>query len=176
MQKYAVVFFPNEILSELDEFIKKYNIDWYLIPPHITIVSPIADITETQLVHHLDNITKNVSSFPISLNGLQKSPTGNHLLLQVKDGNEEIIQLHEQLYSGVLTPYKQLDNTFTPHITLGTFQTRDDHFDDELFAKAYLEAQDLDINFTCDFDFLSLIQGDGLNQAKIIKTVHLRSL
>lgn len=172
MQKYAVVFFPNEILSELDEFIKKYNIDWYLIPPHITIVSPIADITETQLVDHLDNITKNIISFPITLSGLCKSPTGNHLFLQVGEGNEKILQLHEKLYSGILSPYIQTDILFIPHITLGSFQKNDD----EQFVQARSEAHKLDLRLDCEFDSITVIQGDGLNPSVPIKTIKLRSI
>lgn len=169
MQKFAVVFFPKFNLPDLNKFIQKYNADWYLIPPHITVVSPISDISDTQLIEHLDIVMKSVKSFPITLSGVCKSATGNHLFLQVTEGNGKIIQLRNKLYSGILSPFEEVNASFVPHITLGSFQTSGD----KKFTQAYLEAKRLDLHFACDFDSITLIQGDGISPSKIVKIIKL---
>ena len=71
----------------------------------------------------------------------------------------------------LLAPYLSTDISFVPHVTLGYFGTKDATFDEKLYNKAYAEAQDFDI--TCEFDAISVIKGDGLTPAKIVKTITL---
>ena len=97
----------------------------------------------------------------------------DYLFLQVKDGNKEIINLRDKLYSGIFAPYVQTDIPFVPHITLGYFRTVDNEFDKELYNKACLEAEDMDINIHDCFDNVAFIKGDGLSPARIIKTFSL---
>ena len=120
MQKLAVVYFPSIDLDEINNFRQKYDPNWNIIRPHITLVSPISDISEKLLFQHIETIIKELKSFPINLNGLTKS-FDNYLFLQVKKGKEEITQLHDKLYSGMFASYLQSDISFSPHITLSYF-------------------------------------------------------
>lgn len=172
MQKLAVVYFPKINLEKINTFREKYDPDWHIIPPHITIISPVSDTSENQLMEHVDKVIKDLPHFSIRLTGLTKTLDDN-LFLQVKEGNDEIVNLHDKLYSGILTPYVQTDFPFAPHITLGYFRTSNDTFDNTLYAKAYAEAQDLNFDMICEFDTVSIIKGDGLTPAKIIKTIQL---
>lgn len=166
----AAVYFPDINLDKINYFRKKYNPeDWTIIQPHLTITFPINDIPEKLLQQHIESVTKKLKSFPICLNGLTKS-FDDYLFLEVKEGNEEIIKLRNQLYSGILAPYLKADIPFSPHLTLGHFRTENNDFDRQLYEKAYAEARDMELNINCNFDNLALVKGDEISQVKIIKT------
>ena len=168
MQKYAVVYFPKTNLDKVNSFREKYDINWQIVPPHITIVSPISEFSEDKLIEHIEKVTKDIKSFRIQLRGLVKTHD-NCLFLMVKEGNEKIVALHDKLYSGILNLYMPIDFPFAPHITLGDFAKTDD----KSLTKAYSEAQDLNFCITCDFDSVALIKGDGLSPSIIVKTITL---
>jgi len=174
MQKLAVVFFPKINLEKINTFREKYDPNWHIIPPHITIVSPVSGISENQLEEHVDNVIKDLSYFSIRLTTLTKTIDDN-LFLRVKKGNDEIVNLHDKLYSGILAPYVPTDFPFVPHVTLGDFRMSNNTLDKMLYAKAYREAQDLNLDMFCQFDAVSVIKGDGTTPAKIIKTIKLHS-
>lgn len=73
VQKFAVVYFPSINLDKINTIRKKYDPSWNLIPPHITLVSPLSDISGNQLLEHIDTISKNFRPFSIHLTGLTKS-------------------------------------------------------------------------------------------------------
>lgn len=110
-----------------------------------------------------------MKSFSIHLTGLTKSGFGDCLFLEVKEGKDEVINLHNKLYSGILASYRQTDFPFSPHITLG------DNLNGKLYAKAFAEAQSLNLDITCTFDALSIVKGDGLSHAKVLQTINLQS-
>lgn len=170
MQKLAVVYFPKIDLDNINNFRRKYDPNWHIISPHITIVSPLPGISESQLVEHIEKVTKDIESFSIHLTGLTKT-FDDYLFLLVKEGNEKIIHLHDKLYSGMLTSYLPTEYLFEPHITLGMFRTNGDKFNDKLNA----EAKGLNFDITCDFDAVSVIKGDGVSPARIIKISKLHS-
>ena len=174
MQKLAVVYFPKITSDKINNFRRKYDPVWKIIPPHITIVSPISEVSESQLVKHVETVIKNFTSFSIYLTGLTKT-YDDYLFLLVKEGNKEILNLHNKLYSGVIAPYMPTDFPFVPHITLGYFRTKEDNFDNELYVKAYAEAQNLHFDTNCKFDAISVIKGDGLSPARIVKVINLLS-
>ena|SRR3989344_3319068 len=174
MQKLAVVYFPNINLDELNNFRQKYDPKWNVIKPHVTVVFPISDITEELLLQHINKITRRIKSFPINLSGLTKS-FDDYLFLQIQHGSDEIVSLHDKLYSGILIPYLQKDIPFTPHITLGYFRAENNDFKKDSYEKAYLEGRGMDINLNCNFDNITLIKGDGLSPVKVIKTFNLSS-
>jgi 2'-5' RNA ligase len=172
MQQHAIVYFPHIDLYKLDSFREKYDPDWKIIKPHITLVSPLSGISEELLIAHSETITKEIKSFPIVLSGLIKS-FDDHLFLQVKEGNEKIANVHDKLYSGILATHLQIDVPYIPHITLGYFGNENNGFNKELYEKAYEEAEKMNINVTFSFDNITLIKGDGTAPAIIIKTFNL---
>lgn len=172
MQKLAVVYYPKIDLDKINDFRMKYDPNWQRIPPHITIVSPVSEISDSQLLEHAEESAKKIKPFSIHLKGLTKT-FDDYLFLLVKEGNEEIVHLHDKLYSGILTSHIPTDYPFHPHITLGYFRKNDNTFNDVLYAKAYEEAQGLNFDITCDFDSVSIIKGEEINPPQIIKTIYL---
>src|SRR5258708_14307965 len=104
MEQYAVVYFPKVNTEIINEFRKKYDPHWNIIPPHITLVSPFSNISEYQIVKHLKMVTRNIKSFQAHLHGLVKTDD-NLLFILVKEGKEEIVKIHNLLYSEILTSH-----------------------------------------------------------------------
>lgn len=170
MQELAVVYFPKTNLDKINSFRKKYDPNWHIIPPHITLVSPLSAVSENQLTEHVENIAKEIQSFSIHLIGLTKTSDGC-LFLLVKEGKEKIVNLHDRLYSGILASYLPTEYPFEPHITLGVFRTNDDKFNDKLEE----EAKSLNFDIACDFYAVSVIKGDGVTPTSIVRTIKLYS-
>jgi 2'-5' RNA ligase len=87
--------------------------------PHITLVFPFrSELTPHELQEHLSSVVADIEPFPVLLRGV----TGyewEYLFLNVKQGNDALIDLHDRLYTGPLRPYLQPAHTFLPHLTVG---------------------------------------------------------
>ena len=168
MQMLAVVYFPKTGLDRINSFREKYDANWRIIPPHITIVSPLSEPSEERLIEHVEKAAETQKSFCIHLEELIKTQDGC-LFLTVGEGKSGITKLHDNLYSGILAPYIPTDYPFAPHITLGEFAK----VDDALLTTAYTEAQGLSFNLTYEFDALTIIKGDDTRPAEIVKVINL---
>jgi len=170
MERQAVVYFPNINTDKINVFREKYDPQYRIIRPHITLVFPISGISEEQVIEHLNIITtKSIKPFQIEFKGLIRS-FDDYLFLLVEKGNEEIIRVHNLLYSGALASQPRNDIRFIPHITLGAFQTTDGQFNTTVYEQAFAEAEELNTGITCNFDDVSLIKGDGISPAKLVKS------
>ena len=49
---------------------------------------------------------------------------GEYLFLNVKQGNDALIALHDRLYTGPLEPHLSRRHTFVPHLTVGRVADR----------------------------------------------------
>ncbi|HSW87977.1 MAG TPA: 2'-5' RNA ligase family protein [Candidatus Saccharimonadales bacterium] len=174
MEQYALVFFPESIPEEIQTFRKKYDPQWKVIQPHITIVFPFLGIPEASIITHTSSIVKNIKPFEIRLKKFMKS-FDHCLFLLVQEGKENIYALHEQLYTGILTSYLKDDIPFIPHMTIGYFGTTDDQLKKELYEKALAEAITTNFELSSSFNTLSLIKGDGITPAKIVRTFTLQA-
>jgi len=169
MQKLAVVYFPSQNFEDINQFRQKYDPNWYIIPPHITIVSPLTDIPEDLLLQHITKTVKKIKPFTIHLNKIAKSFDNDYLFLLVSKNNQKIIDLYNKLYSGLFKSSLQDNIPFIPHITLGYFGVEDNHCNSKLYEIANNEIKKMNIDIYCNFDSLTLIQGDEVSPAKIIK-------
>ncbi|AUB41852.1 2'-5' RNA ligase [Nostoc flagelliforme CCNUN1] len=62
-----------------------------------------------------------------------------------------MIELHEELYTGILAKYCRDNFPFFPHLTLGIFTKNDQ------FLQVLEEAQQLNLNYRCFVDKVHLI-------------------
>ena len=151
---YVIVIYPNlEDDSKIQELRKKYSPYYNVIKPHITLVFPFPDMDMEEVENHVSKILKNFTQFNLRLVGLVKS-FDNWLFLGIEEGNDKIVELHDQLYTGILREHLRKDIEFIPHVGLGLFKT------DEEYQKAENEAKKLNLNYKC--------------KAKSIYLIHLR--
>ena len=150
---YAIVHYPNIDTHHINQLRKKYDPQFHLIEPHITIVFPLPDsVGESNLIHHIESVLKDSASFPIHLQGLQRS-WDDYLFLLVEGGNTNINNLHAQLYTGILSEYQREEWPYVPHLTLGSFSGATD-----IYLRALEEAEQLGLAFNCKLDRLHIVK------------------
>jgi 2'-5' RNA ligase len=64
-----------------------------------------------------------LNPFHIVLKGVTGSEN-EYLFLNVKVGNDQIIELHDRLYSGLLKQYLNRTVAYIPHLTVGRFKDK----------------------------------------------------
>lgn len=119
---WAVVIFPDFAPAQreiIDRIRAAYDPLATTIDPHITLVFPFtAPLPKDVLLAHMRSSAAAIAPFEITLRGI----TGEQdewLFLNIKRGNDHIIALHDQLYSGPLAPYLEPRYTYVPHLTVG---------------------------------------------------------
>jgi len=156
---YSLVYYPNfdgKTEEDIAAFRRKYDsfVDsWKLHMPFIFPV-PCSEIEEAKLTEHVETVLRNWKPFPIQIGGFTKS-WDHWLLLLLKEGNEEAIALHDELYTGILSPYLRRDIEYIPHIGIGLFVRKNAgynaldpkkvDFDAKLYSQALKEAKSLKI-------------------------------
>jgi len=165
---YALVHYPNIDIKLINEFRRKYDPHVALINPHITFVFLVPEsVGEANLTSHIESVLNHWRPFPIHLKGLQKA-WDHWLFLILAEGNENVIRLHRELYSGILAEYHRPDIEFVPHLGLGLFAQQDANYDIrnprevpldvERYSQALKEAQQLNLDYHCEVDRLHLVK------------------
>jgi hypothetical protein len=167
---YGLVYnpkFDNRTEESIKAFRRKYDsfVDYW--EPHIPFIFPIpcSEIDETELTGHIKSVLRKWKPFPIDIGGFTKS-WDHWLLLLLKEGNEKVIALHDELYTGVLSPFLRKDIEYIPHIGLALFARRNAgynaldprvvDFDEKLCRHALAEAESLQIDTSDIIDKLFL--------------------
>ncbi len=150
---YALVHYPNIDTKRIDELRVKYDPQIRLIEPHLTLMFPVPKpIGEGNLVRHLESVLRGWQPFLVHLRGLQVS-LDDHLFLLIQEGNTDILRLHDEIYTGLLTDYHRKDIPFVPHLTLGVLN-RDPNEDTRVLE----EAKQLNLDYYCMLDRLHLVK------------------
>jgi 2'-5' RNA ligase len=120
MIRRAIVAYPqSDNLHLLDPFRERYDPLAAVIPPHFTFVFPFeSELAAEQLRTHIQQAITGLAPFRVELHGFTGSE-GEYVFLNVKRGNDQIIELHDRLYLGLLAAYRSLEHTYVPHITAG---------------------------------------------------------
>lgn len=115
--KRAILFFP-ELPAVVSEFRGTYDPLGRKVPPHITLIFPFeSGISEADLKHHVEECMKTVAPISYSL-GSAEIGSGDYIWLPVIRGREEIIHLHEILYTGSLLRHRSALHEYVPHVTV----------------------------------------------------------
>lgn len=160
---YALVHFLEHYPPSIDSFRQKYDPRADIIKPHLTFVFPVeASINVNTLTKHVEHIASQTKSFNFTLSGITRS-WDDIIFLTVSKGEDQILKLHQNLYSNELEKYLRKDIQFIPHITLGELNKGK--------KTALKEAESLDINYCVNLDKLTLITREH-KMAKELSTQH----
>lgn len=175
MAKYAIVFFPQSGIDDVQKFRKKYDLKADLIAPHITLVFPFpAEVHENELISEMESNLKNHHAFQVRLEGTHLDSSDGFLHLLVEEGKEKIISLHDDLYSGLLIDYWRKDLAYKPHMTLGVFNESHGGFDQDRYDEALKELENINLETTFIFDNMYLIKiEDQKSPRRVIKSFSL---
>ena len=120
IDKRCILIFPRFKNIDLIQKIRnKYDPLANLIAPHITLAFPFSDnISNEELISNLTRLLKNFKPFLINFKGISLSDD-NYIFLNCVKGNQEIIQLHDEIYNEILPNRLNKSIKYIPHITLG---------------------------------------------------------
>jgi hypothetical protein len=124
---YLVLAYPlmdKKDYKWIQVFREKHDIRFYgIVKPHFTIVFPINNVRESIFIKHVKKHAKDVKTinFSIKCSIIVKDSFSDYtdIFLTPDEGNSAIIKLHDELYTGVLSPELRLDIPFIVHIAIG---------------------------------------------------------
>lgn len=118
--KRDILIFPKFSNIDLIQNIRdKYDPLANLVAPHITLAFPFSDnISDDDLIKKLSHLLINYTPFNITFKGISLSDD-NYIFLICIDGNNEIINLHDEIYKQILPTHLNKSIKYVPHITLG---------------------------------------------------------
>ncbi|SFB03010.1 2'-5' RNA ligase family protein [Clostridium frigidicarnis] len=165
--KRSIILFPSFYnINTIKSIREKYDPLANCIAPHITIVFPFdSDISTDELKWHFNEVLKGIKKFSIQLKDFTGDFRDGYLFLNIKKGNDHIIELHDKLYSGILDGFLYRKATYCPHLTVGRLneQIEFDKAVDELsyysesfetvIDKIYVENIDINENSIIEFSF-----------------------
>jgi 2'-5' RNA ligase len=128
-----------------------------IVGSHLTLVFPVpVSVGRDVFREHVHEVVSRTPPFDIRLRGLEKS-WDHWLFLLVAEGREEVIALHDALYTGILRPYLWTERPYVPHVGLGLFvderdaddllELRQRRLDPARFEKALREARNLELDY-----------------------------
>lgn len=179
---HAVVSYPQLDSGGLKGFRRKYDPFAGFIAEHLPLVFPVR-VGFKALRAHVQAIATEVRPFEIHIAGLRR--TWDHwLYLGIEEGYEEIIALHDRLYSGPLLRYLRTDLPFEPHIGIGFFgkgpydplDPQSVELDSRAYESARTEAAELGIEANRRVESLTFVRLDTARDVfEDIGTVRLGS-
>ena len=124
MIKRCIMIFPKfENINIINEIREKYDPLAKYVEPHITLVFPFdSDISTDNLKSHFNEVLKGIKKFSVQLKNFTGDFRDGYLFLNVKKGNDDIIELHDKLYTGILEKFLFRKVTYCPHLTVGILE------------------------------------------------------
>ena len=120
--KRSILTFPqfsNSDVNLIQNIRNKYDPLASKIAPHITLVFPFeSEISANALRQHLETNLDGFEAFNLTMQGISHEE-GNYLFLNLLQGQEHIIKIHDLLYSGILAKFLSRKHFYKPHLTVG---------------------------------------------------------
>lgn len=158
MKRRVVAIFPELENADLITRIRhKFDPLAELVPPHITLVFPFeSESNQSEIRSHIRNAIADMAPFHVRFSGVT-GHEGEYLFLNVKEGNDQLIALHDRLYSGLLRSFLSFEHTFVPHMTVGRL------LDKSAWDRAVAEVSQLNIREEFEVKEVSVyvIESDG---------------
>ncbi|MGL4450067.1 MAG: 2'-5' RNA ligase family protein [Sarcina sp.] len=170
MKRCIMIFLKFDNIDIIEGIRKKYDPTFNFVEPHITLVFPFeSDLTKKEIEEHMNNVLKGTKKFKVELQDVvSKKSFGNYIFLEVKKGVENLRELHEKLYTGILKKFllTWLDDVkFIPHMTVGDLKNQDE------VQKALEDLSSIKDEFTTMVTEISveLMYEDGSSEIEFVK-------
>lgn len=118
--KRAIIIFPQlgSDTNLIQDIRNQYDPLAHKIAPHITLVFPFeSEISSNELYQHVRNSLHEFKPFKLTMQRIIQEE--NYLFLNLTRGQKEVIEIHDLLYSGLLSGFLSKQHNYQPHITVG---------------------------------------------------------
>lgn len=146
MMRYGIAIFPSrEIQNEANQYRKRYDPSYALIPPHITLRDSFQVDEEMleDMISQLKHIANEVEPFTIEVKKVSTfAPVTNTIYFKIEP-HETLTSLHEKMHEDFFTDHPK--HSFVPHITIaqdlvtqeysdvyGSLQMKEIQFEEEI--------------------------------------------
>lgn len=183
--KYFLAYYPEDIDGGLISMRNKHNPVADITGAHVTLVFPFEADDIGEINKHLEGILADWKKFKVSFTEFEKS-WDNWLFLVPKNGTEkeELIRLHDELYTGPLAKELRTDLPYSPHFGIGQFNKESsssnseassgDKLDEEGYTNALNEAKELGIRMDVEIDRISLMSiNDDFTEIDLVQDFDL---
>ena len=138
----SIIIFPQfSNLDRIQTIRDKYDPLAQLIKPHITLVFPFrSSYSFEEMKDHVQHSLSGLHTFPLVMHNITGSQD-EYLFLNVKQGNDDLIRIHDLLYAGLFSDSWSRRITYQPHITVGRIA------EPHLYNRALDELADFDDYF-----------------------------
>lgn len=121
-QRRAIVIFPSaQDMAAVESMRQRFDPLADSIPAHITLVFPFeSQMTDAELKAHVEIAVEGFKGFEIGLSEITASED-EYLFLNINRGRDEIVELHDRLYTGRLSNQLSSSFRYVPHVTVGRF-------------------------------------------------------
>lgn len=148
LKQRTIMIFPKfNNIKVINEIREKYDPLFNHVNPHISLVFTFeSNLSTIEVKNHLIKVLTNIKPFKLNMGNIIKvdNSLGKFLFLEINEGTVEIKEISSKLYTDILKQYKPEwlnDNTFLPHMTIGSFNSSDE------LNNAYLVVQKVKYNF-----------------------------
>jgi 2'-5' RNA ligase len=121
-----VLAFPElhkEDFDTIQSFRKEHDALYSIVEPHFTLVFPIVDIPTDEFIREITEKANSFHSIEIKIREAiihKDELTDQYLAFLVPDeGYDNLVRLHDMLYSEKLKSNLRYDIPYVPHITIG---------------------------------------------------------
>ena len=120
MTQYAIVAFPDaDALGIIESVRQRYDPQVRLIAAHVTLVFAFqTPVSLGALRAHVARVAAGTSPFRVQFAGVRIGDR-EYLYLDIDEGREQVIALHQQLYTGPLAGVMSAERLYEPHVTIG---------------------------------------------------------
>lgn len=171
----VVIAYPKISQADFDwvQSVRKEEdkLNYTVVEPHFTFVFPVSNADEQEFIKHVLAITKDIKAITFTLNKTKvvKDSFNEywHTFLVPSEGYDEIVKLHDLLYTDLLQKELRLDIPFVPHVGIGSDEdpAKMKQLEEELKAKG--------LNISGIVDELAIASFDG-KSVKTISTIQLQ--
>ena len=119
--KYGIAIFPSKaIQDEANALRKRYDPEYAMIPPHITLKPGfnLGDTSISDITKILQEISNDTKPFKININKVSTfAPVTNTIYFKV-DPEPELDALHKKIQESISSSDNKDEFSFVPHITI----------------------------------------------------------
>ena len=152
-RRAVIALTPPEVDADLADVRRRFDPQFDLVRSHMTLVFPHR-VGFDVLFRHVNAIAAIHRPFQVHLAGFAGSQD-TWLFARVTRGNDDLIALHDDLYTGVLAAALDRTSVYSPHVTVG-------RLNDAAALGAALDAVDHHMDWEFDVQALTIYRlGDA---------------